>query len=225
MTELSIFVDESGDFGEYQPHSPYYIIALVFHDQKEDITADVSVLERKLKNTGYAEHCVHTGPVIRQEDEYRNESLEVRKKIIKHMMSFLRHVEIKFQTFQLEKRKVPDEVDATGRLSKDISRFVKEHFDYFLSFDVVKIYYDNGQIQVNKMLASVFNALLENVEFRKVVPSDYRLFQVADLACSLQLTKIKMESKNLSNSESMFFGSERTLRKNYIKPLEEKRFT
>ncbi|MBR0092373.1 MAG: DUF3800 domain-containing protein [Lachnospiraceae bacterium] len=224
MTELSIFVDESGDFGEYQPHSPYYIIAMVFHDQREDITADISALERKLANIGYANHCVHTGPVIRQEDEYRNESIETRQKITKHMMSFFRHVHVTFQTFQLEKRKVLDEVDATGRLSKDISQFVKEHFDYFLSFDVVKIYYDNGQVQVNKMLASVFNSLLDNVEFRKVVPSDYRLFQIADLACSLQLAKLKMETKNLSNSENAIFESERILKKNYIKPFEEKRF-
>lgn len=30
--ELSIFIDESGDFGEYEPHSPYYIIGLVVHE-------------------------------------------------------------------------------------------------------------------------------------------------------------------------------------------------
>ena len=33
MRELSVFVDESGDFGEYDYHSPYYIITLVFHNQ------------------------------------------------------------------------------------------------------------------------------------------------------------------------------------------------
>ena len=33
--ELSVFVDESGDFGEYDHHAPYYIISLVFHNQSE----------------------------------------------------------------------------------------------------------------------------------------------------------------------------------------------
>lgn len=33
MKELSVFIDESGDFGAYEPHSPYYIITMVFHDQ------------------------------------------------------------------------------------------------------------------------------------------------------------------------------------------------
>ena len=30
MRELSIFVDESGNWGEYRHHSPYYIITFVF---------------------------------------------------------------------------------------------------------------------------------------------------------------------------------------------------
>lgn len=38
--ELSVFVDESGDFGEYDYHAPYYIISLVFHNQSHDIQFD-----------------------------------------------------------------------------------------------------------------------------------------------------------------------------------------
>lgn len=38
MKELSIFCDESGDFGEYSHLSPYYIISMVIHDQSADIT-------------------------------------------------------------------------------------------------------------------------------------------------------------------------------------------
>ena len=37
MKELSIFIDESGDFGDYQEHAPYYIITMVFHDQSFSI--------------------------------------------------------------------------------------------------------------------------------------------------------------------------------------------
>lgn len=39
-----------------------------------------------------------------------------------------------------------------------------------MSFDDVKIYYDNGQVEINKILSSVFNALLPNSTFRKVMP-------------------------------------------------------
>ena len=40
--DLSIFVDELGDFGKYDIKSPYYIVALVFHDQSIDINGDVN---------------------------------------------------------------------------------------------------------------------------------------------------------------------------------------
>jgi hypothetical protein len=30
MGELSVFIDESGDFGPYERHAPYYIITLLF---------------------------------------------------------------------------------------------------------------------------------------------------------------------------------------------------
>ena len=91
-----------------------------------------------------------------------------------------------------------------------------------MSFDIVKIYYDNGQVEVNKILSSVFNVLLDNVEFRKVMPADYRLFQVADLVCTLQLLEIKLEHHSLSNSEKLFFENERILKKKYLKPLAQK---
>ncbi len=37
MKELSVFVDKSKDFGEYDYHAPYYIISLVFHNQNMNI--------------------------------------------------------------------------------------------------------------------------------------------------------------------------------------------
>jgi hypothetical protein len=64
--------------------------------------------------------------------------------------------------------------------------------------------------------------MLDNVEFRKVLPKDYRLFQAADLTCTIKLTELKMLDHSLSKSELTFFGDERTIRKNYIKPISKK---
>ena len=77
-------------------------------------------------------------------------------------------------------------------------------------------------MEVTRILSSVFNALLENVEFRKVIPADYILLQVADLISTLKLTELKMENHLLSKSEIYFFNDERTLKKNYLKPLSKK---
>ena len=222
MKELSIFIDESGDFGEYDYRCPYYIIAIVINDQSYDISADLEKLERELDYIGYPNHCVHAGPIIRQEEEYRFESMEVRQKIMKKMMSFLRQVNIKCNTVYIEKEHISDKVEAAGKLAKQLSHFLRDNIADFTSYDTVKVYYDNGQIELNKILSSVFNIFLDNVEFRKVIPSDYRLFQIADLVCTLQLLELKCDNHVLSNLEKRFFENDRTLKKNYIKPLKLK---
>ena len=68
-----------------------------------------------------------------------------------------------------------------------------------------------------------FNTLYTNVEFRRVQPVDYKLFQVADLICTLELLKLKCENSGLSASETAFYGSARDLREKYIKPLDGKK--
>jgi len=224
MKELSVFIDESGDFGDYRRHSSFYIISLIFHDQSVNIYPHLKKLEENLSHLGFPQHCVHSGPLIRNEHEYRIETLETRQKVLKNLVSFFRHIDIKVNTAFIEKKITTEAVDATGRLSKQISAFLKMHYEYFQQFDLVKVYYDNGQIEVSKILSSVFNSLLDHVEFRRVFPSDYRLFQVADLVCTLQLLSLKEQKHELSQSEKLFFSDERTLRKNYLKVLESKRF-
>lgn len=224
MSELSIFIDESGDFGEYDYHSPYYIITMVFHDQKNDIQDDLVYLETSLANINYPHHCVHAGPIIRNEEEYRQTTLETRKKILMRMMSFTRRVDIHLESFVVNKRTVNDNVELAGRLSKEIAGFIRENYNEFLKYDIIKVYYDNGQVEVTKILSSVLNALLSHVEFRKVMPANYRLFQVADLVCTIKLTELKMRDKTLSKSEKLIFDNERTFKKNYLKPIKSKSF-
>lgn len=135
MSELSVFIDESGDFGFYEHHAPYYIITLVFHDQ---------------------------------------------------MVSMI---------------------------SREVSTFLREHLEFLQSFGRIIVYYDNGQKEITNLVNTLFNAFLE-AEVRKVSPSDYSLFQAADMFCTLTLLEEKLESEGLSNSEKEFFMSVRDLKKN-----------
>ena len=222
MKELSIFVDESGDFGNYAEHSSYYIISMVMHDQNNDISNDIEILERHLTEIGYPNHCLHAGPIIRNETPYRHEGLENRQKLLRVFMAFFRKIEVRCFAVCLEKKHVNDAVEAVGKLSKDISQFIREHYEFFQSFDIVKIYYDNGQVEVSKLLSSVFHTLLDNVEFRRVKPQDYRLFQAADFVATMKLLQIKTEKNELSNAEEYFFGNKKVIRKKYLKVLEDK---
>ena len=195
---------------------------MVFHNQNYDMNKELAILEESLTHIGWSNHCVHAGPVIRSEEEYKGYSIKDRQGILKRMMSFVRHLDIRFKSIMIEKKHINDSVEATGKLSKQLAVFIRENMEFFYSYDVVKVYYDNGQVEVTRILSSVFNALLENVEFRKVTPADYRLFQVADLICALKLVELKAGDHALSKSEKYFFGDERSLRKNYLKPLRDK---
>lgn len=113
MTELSIFVDESGDFGEYEKHAPYYIITLVMHNQAYDIEEELEHLESELSALGYPNHCVHTGPIIRGEQEYRYVDISVRQKIMKRMMTFTRNVNVRYKSCYIEKRKTNDSLEGS----------------------------------------------------------------------------------------------------------------
>ncbi|MGN1153526.1 MAG: hypothetical protein ACI4S3_05815, partial [Candidatus Gastranaerophilaceae bacterium] len=51
---------------------------------------------------------------------------------------------------------------------------------------------------------------------------DYKLFQTADLICTLALIKTKLErGKKFTNSEEIFFGSAGKLRKTFLKYFEK----
>lgn len=224
MRELSVFIDESGDFGEYSHHSPYYIITMIFHNQDKSIDNAVQQLDYTFSAMGLDGHCVHTGPLIRREEDYQYMDIKERQRILNKMIAFVRNADIQYKSFYIEKKHIEDRVEATGKLAKVIGSFIRDNYEEFMSYNLVKIYYDNGQVEVNKILSSVFNVLLQNVEFRKVIPSEYKLFQVADLCCTFELIRLKMETTGLSNSEKKFFGNNRDLKKNYLKPLARKEF-
>ena len=87
MKELSIFIDESGDFGDYSYHSPYYIITMIFHNQDSDIKDAVEHLNNELSFLKLDNLCIHTGPIIRKEDVYQNMSIIERRLIFNKMMA------------------------------------------------------------------------------------------------------------------------------------------
>lgn len=59
----------------------------------------------------------------------------------------------------------------------------------------------------------------------EVEPAKYRLFQAADVICTLELVRAKLETpEGLSESERIFFGGEKNLKKNYLKLLDRKIF-
>ena len=128
MKELSIFIDESGDFGEYAIHSPFYIITMIFHDQSEDIQPAISRLNQELSYLHLDNLCIHTGPIIRKEEIYAEMIIDERRRIFNKMVAFIRQINVRYKCFFIEKKHISDVVEATGKLSKQISLFVRNNY-------------------------------------------------------------------------------------------------
>jgi len=225
--EISVFVDESGSFApeSADPASRYYLLCFVAHDQEADISAEVTKLEDELEMLGLGrEHCVHAGPLIRREDDYEHMTREERRSIFQRMLIFARSAEVSYKCFAVDKHQNSKETAIHDVLLQSVVEFLIARRGEFESYDKLKVYYDNGQSQVLSLLKEAFAIYASKTEFVPAVkPENYRLFQAADLACTLALVRAKLGSEGrMSLSENAFFGGEKQLRKGYLKPIERK---
>ena len=224
MARLSIFVDESGDFGGYEKHSPYYVVTLVFHDQAVDLSKQIGYLDQALKEKGYANTAVHSEPLIRREEIYQNVSPNERRALFTKLYYFVLHSDVKYKTFLFEKIHFEDDLQLEARMTKELTFFFRQHQDFFNGYNEIVVYYDNGQYQITRVLNRVLATEVADYEMRKGSPANYRLFQAADLLCTLALLQKRYDLNNLTKSDMLLFHSRSDLRKDFLKRIHEKEF-
>lgn len=135
MRELSIFIDESGDFGPFEHHAPYYLFTLVFRDQAKSISEEVDYLKRHVVEQGLAaERAVHAGPLIRREADYAHLDLNARKKLFRPLFDFMRKTPIGFKAFVFRKREFADHDALVSHMSREIGSCVRENLATFQPF-------------------------------------------------------------------------------------------
>lgn len=225
MSTLSIFVDESGDFGEYSNHSPYYVVSMILHDQSFNLSYQLKRLDEDLKNLGFPDHVVHTEPLIRRELDYSNLSPNIRRAILAKLFFFATKCDISYKAFIFEKKDFDDPLRLHGKIAREISQFFRANTDFFYKFDNIILYYDNGQAELNRILNTLLATEFSNYEVRRVLPRDYRLFQLADFICTFTLIEKKIEHGHLSKSETLIFHSKKDLKKDFLKGIHRKEFT
>ena len=213
---LSVFVDESGDTGDSGQTSKYYIVSFLFHNQSDDISDAINKLKSKLP--------YHVGPIIRKEEPYESLGVKERSKMLRELLVLSTILPIKTKTIVYEKRELDfDKRKMVMKLSKDIYSFLDQYRDYFMSFDRIIIYYDKGQQVVEKALLQSFGIIGYPVDFKDGVKADnYRLFQLTDFICSINLIETKMDNHELSKSEAKFFNDSKSFKKYYLKALKKK---
>ena len=222
MKELSVHIDESGDFGELTQNAPYYLVALVLHDQSQDISDKLRRLDAAMQPLGFPKHAIHTAPLVRREGDYINLEILERKRIFNRLFLFALQVPFTYKLLAVDKRKLRKPTYMNTWLSKQLMLFLLEHLSFFNSYDKITVYYDNGQMELARILFSLFGEILNGVEFRKIMPVNYRLAQVADLICTLELLSRKADEKVLTRSERAFFINEKELYRNYLRHIRKK---
>ena len=227
ISEVSVFVDESGSFDSQRSPSRYYLVTLVFHDQSKSVESAIVDLENALEMLGMPrDHCVHAGPLVRREQAYSNMTREERRRVFSAMMAFVRKIDISYRCFRVDKKFVSDLSGIHDAILQQFLKFLVNNMAAFDAYGRLKIYYDNGQPQIKGLLKEAFALFASRTEFvESVCPSKYRLFQVADMFCTLELMQMKLETeRHLSDSEMAFFNGLQNLRKNYLKPMAKKRW-
>lgn len=228
MRECSIFVDETGETGKKASRSEYYGIVLVFHEQDEEVKPIFADYERKLHEKHLKDIPMHTEPLLSGTGAYRTIAPSERQQMLTAFLMMVRKLPISYAVFMYRQSDFRDrgtgELNAEAlrmRLQRDIIAFLRDYLAYFQCFDKIKRYYDNGQKVVLRALDGAIQEVFakDAVEAKPASQVDYRLAQVADFLCTIELTARKYEASSPTNTDIRFFKKSKDFQKNYYRTV------
>lgn len=222
MSDCSIFVDESGG---QRGTSKYYAITLVVHEQSDNLEEHINRYKNLLRTKNLPDVPFHASPLFNGHEGYASLDIKTRKGLFSLFFTFFRKLPIRYRTFLYPRSEVRETAKLVARMKRGIVNLLFDNLDYFQRFDKVKIYYDDGQQAVSRALRGAFDYALsrEAVLHRKASPTDYRLAQVADFLCAIELAAEKYRKHEQARTDEKFFGSAGSFRGNYLKIVRRKR--
>jgi len=227
MSELGIFIDESGNFERNNSVNnnlkDLYIVSFLFHDKSISIDKDVKNFEDFLLRNGLDKHFpIHTMPLIRRQQPYIIFNEEFRRKLFYRLFVFMRKLKLKHKTFVCDKKFCTSKQNIRLRLEEYIRQIISDNYDYFNKYDEMVIYYDEGQDYLTKILHNAFSTNLKNYRFKEgICQEEYRLLQCADMVCTLELIKQRKLNNECVKAIDNFFISNSKFNKNYYKAYSE----
>ena len=103
MKELNIFIDESGDFGVNDNASDLYVVSIVFHSSLNNIEPFLNALNKRLNKLQFTK-MIHAADLIRHKGDYKNLSIDQRRKIFTAIYQFGRKSPIKLKSIIVNKK-------------------------------------------------------------------------------------------------------------------------
>ena len=221
MKTLNIFIDESGDFGVNDNASDLYVVSFVYLGSLDNIEPFLNALKKRLNKLQFTK-MIHTADLIRHKGDYKDLSINQRRKIFTAIYQFGRKSPIKLKSIIVNKKYTDTYKLLKKQLTMELNESISNNLKYFQKFDKIIIYYDNGQSQLTSILEDVFKNF--NISFI----SDFdkikeKLFQVADMLTFMDKYYYKFKHKlYISKNEKIFF--ENMEMRKLLKELKSKRF-
>ena len=221
MKTLNIFIDESGDFGVNNNASDLYVVSFVYLSSLDNIEPFLNALKKRLNKLQFTK-MIHTADLIRHKGDYKDLSINQRRKIFTAIYQFGRKSPIKLKSIIVNKKYTDTYKLLKKQLTMELNELISNNLKYFQKFDKITIYYDNGQSQLTSILEDVFKNF--NISFI----SDFdkikeKLFQVADMLTFMDKYYYKFKHKlYISKNEKIFF--ENMEMRKLLKGLKSKRF-
>lgn len=222
MRELSIFIDESGSDNLRANH---YLLTLVFHEQSDPLGSSIRIYENSLKDRGLVDIPFHSSPLMNAHDKYSSLSVGERKQLLTAFRVFVRKTPITYTCIRIDIHPEDTREKVTNTMRRELTNFFFDHLEYFQHFDKIKTYYDNGQksiaTAIHDAMGYVFSP--DSVTHRLTSAHDYRLSQVADYLCTMELTALKYEENISTKTDEKFFGTRRDFTKGIYKEITQKK--
>ena len=149
-----------------------------------------------------------------------------RKRLLAQFARFVRELPISFFTLQYDTSNVHNRNELEARIRRDLASLVFARLAFFQKFEMIAVYYDNGQSAVSIALHDALDYVLaKNVaDYRDADPNARRLLQVADYICTIARASDAYDAGKSTKTHERFFGNRRSFKQSFEKQLDRKKF-
>ena len=164
--------------------------------------------EGRLAAAGLPDVPFHGQDLLHGNKGYAAVSPGDRKRLLTQFARLVRELPVTFFVLRYDSITVHDRSGLESRIRRDLASFVFDRLSFFQAFDVIAVYYDNGQGAVSAALHDVLDLVLaKNVaDYRSADPDARRLLQVADYVCTILRISDDYDAGRQSKTHERFFG-------------------
>ncbi len=221
VKRLNLHIDESGnqDLSEGR-----YLLTVVLHDHSEDVDDVIGRYKARLAAAGLPDVPFHGKDLLHGNEGYATVSPGDRKRLLTQFARLVRELPISFFTLHYDTAIVHDKGELEARIRRDLASLVFDKLAFFQGFDVIAVYYDNGQGVVSAALHDALDFVLaKNVaDYRDADYDARRLLQVADYVCTVERIAEDYDAGRQSKTHERFFGNRRDFMQSFKKQLGRK---